>query len=62
MSLQKVLVRLYLEFCPGYASLSERNCKGLQGRPEEKSLFVKSRLEDLGLFSVVKETMKGEGR
>lgn len=58
MSLQKVPVRLYLEFCPGCASLRDRNCKGLQGRPEEKSLFVKSRLEDLGLFSVVKETTK----
>lgn len=36
MALQKVPVRLYLEYCPGRASPRKRNYRGLQGRSEKK--------------------------
>lgn len=36
MALQKVPVRLYLEYCPGRASPRKRNDRGLQGRSEKK--------------------------
>lgn len=58
MALQKVPVRLYLEYCPGRASPRKRNYRGLQGRSEKKGVPVKRGLEDLGLFSVKKQTVK----
>lgn len=61
ITLQKVPAGFYLEQCSGHSSLRKRKYKGLQGRSEEKGLLVKRGLEDLGVFSVIKVTVKREG-
>lgn len=60
MAPQKVPVRLYLEYCPSRASPRKRNYKCPQGRLEEEGVPVK-KVEDLGLFSIINQTVERAG-